>query len=62
MEDNRKRFFRGRVVTNVGNVGKFCGQTPCLTRAINMFKLFACCFVLIRPAKILKIGLTEDKV
>ena len=26
----------GRAVTNVG---KTCGPTPCLTRAINMFKL-----------------------
>ena len=29
---------RGRAVTDVG---KTCGPTPCLTRAINMFKLGA---------------------
>ena len=30
---------RGRAVTNVG---KSCGPTPCLTRAINMFKPVNC--------------------
>ena len=41
---------RGRAVTNVG---KTCGPTPCLTRAINMFKLTVVVLFAMVPAKII---------